>query len=819
MNRKSLALIACLITAPHVVAHADETASVNKGQHTKLDKEVLSLFLKKHCVRCHGAQEQNGSARFDKLDYAISDKNEALHYQDVLDVLNGGDMPPEDEPQPSNAELEVVIEELTKGLFEARKRLASNGGRVVMRRLNRREYASTIRHLFGFEPPAATIPPDEDVLNFDTVGSRQFFTTAHFDEYYALGQEVLREGFKWAGVREPEQTRVQQPEDFWNANFRRFIKENEGKTHWKPIKLSKMRRVYLARPMIESGVYLDEPLRHLSFGFNVDPRASYRVRVKAGIEGEMAPFRRFIRIGFSEGANVALHIDGTPENPTESVVEVSPPLMGRKLGGRVAEDRSGSWLSGYVSLLGRTGEISKEAAKNQGLIWIDSFSVDGPFYPDRRPFFDALLCPTEPTPEKRSKIAWTDDTAPELIERFTLEAFRRQKPSPEFINGLVAFFQKRRAKGKGFEEAMVDTLAIVLSSPSFIYLNEQSRETPGSRMLTPDDAAIRLAYFLTSAPPDEELYAAVKAGAMSNRKSFHQQVERLLSKGDANRFAEAFARQWADFTRLDGISVSDKKYPTYTIGLRYSMKQEVVSFFHALIKENLPVSNLIKSDFATVNAQLAVHYGIPGVTQNDFKPVSLPSGSHRGGYLTQGAFLVAGSNGERTSPPIRGMLLMTRLLNSPPPPPPPNVPELGSGVEGPTTNRRLVELHQTRAQCASCHRKMDAIGLALENFDLLGRYREDEMVERKKVPVQISGSMPGGEPFTSFPEFQATMLEYEEQLARNMVESLLVYALGRDIEFTDDPHIEKIMTRIRPGGFRMKDMVHAIAESPLFFQN
>ncbi len=231
------------------------------------------------------------------------------------------------------------------------------------------------------------------------------------------------------------------------------------------------------------------------------------------------------------------------------------------------------------------------------------------------------------------------------------------------------------------------------------------------------------------------------------------------------------------------------------------------------------MSNLIKSEFATVNAHLAVHYGIPGVTTNEFRPVTLPADSHRGGYVTQGAFLVAGSNGERTSPPIRGMLLMSRLLNSPPPPPPPNVPELGLGVEGPVTNRKLVELHQTRAQCASCHRKMDAIGLALENFDILGRYREDEMVELKKIPVQISGALPGGEPFSSFSEFQTTMLEHEEDLARNMVESLLVYALGRDIEFTDEPHIKSILDELRPTGFRMRDMIHAIASSPLFLQN
>lgn len=818
MNQKLLSLFASLLVAP-IAAHAVDAASATTAQETNLTQDVLAPFLQKHCIRCHGPGEQNGSARFDTFDYAISDKIEALHYQDVLDVLNGGDMPPEDEPQPSNAELEVVIGELTEGLFEAHKRLASNGGKVVMRRLNRREYAATIRHLFGFEPPRQRIPPNDDVMNFDTVGSRQFFTSAHFDEYYVLAQEVLREGFKWAGVREAVQTRVEQPENNWTNRFRNDIERWKGLTG-KVVRLSKMREKYLARPMVETGVYLDEPLRHLSFGPVVDPRGSYRIRVTAGVEGEVAPFRRFVKLNIGSDVLAVLHIDGTPQKPTESVVEIpQPALLGRRLGGYVAEDRTGAWLSHYLNFLERTGEIEEGGAKNQGLIWIDSFSVEGPFYPEERSFFDSLLCPAEPSPEQRSKIVWDDANARELIARFTLEAFRRRDPAPEYIDGLASYFQKQRHKGKAFQEAMVDTLAVVMASPGFLYLNEAAASAPDSRMLAPREIAIRLACFLTSGPPDEPLYQAVEAGGMSDRDAFHREVDRLLEGPESRRFAAALARQWADFTRLDGIAVSDKKYPAYTSGLRHSMKQEVIAFFHTLIEKNLPVSNLIKSDFATVNAQLAVHYGIPGVTTNGFKPVTLPPASPRGGYLTQGAFLVAGSNGERTSPAIRGMLLMRRFLNSPPAPPPPNVPELGSDIEGPTTNRKLVELHQTRAQCASCHRKMDTIGLALENFDLIGRYRENEVVGRDKVPVVISGSMPGGEPFNSLPEFKATMLEHEEDLARNMVESLLVYAMGRDIEFTDDSHVENIMTQLRPNGFRMKDMIHAVASSPLFLQN
>ena len=808
---KTFTLHCSLLFAVLTTSSAAET----QAQETNLNKATLGKFLQDHCIRCHGPEKQKAKLRFDQLDYAISDNGEALQYQDVLDVLNSGEMPPEDEPQPSRAELELIIGELTEGLFKARKNLASSGGRVEMRRLNRREYSSTIDHLFGIVPAASKIPPDGDVENFDTVGSRQHFTTEHLNQYYELGREILKVGFKWAGTRQPMKTQRQDPEQRWNGMFRRNLKEWEGKPG-KVVRLSKMRVEYLALPNVETGVYLSEPLRHLSYGFGVDPRASYKVSVTAGIEGEVQPFRRFIKVGGNEGIGGVFRINGTTENPSQSVAEFRPEaLTGDNLGGRVNEDRTGAWLSHYLNSLKHHEKVD---STDEGLIWIDSFTIEGPFYPEQRSFFDRLICPEEPTSEKPSKMVWNDDNAGDLIAKFTQEAFRHRKSDPEFIKGLIHFFQKKREHGKTFNEAMIDTLAVVMASPSFVFLNEETDVRPGTRLVSPRDIAVRLSYFLTSGPPDEKLYQAIDAGAMSDRDAYREEVQRILTENN-RQLAEGFSSQWADFVRFDSISVS-KEYPTYASGLRHSMKQEVIAYFQTLIEENLPVSNLIQSDFATVNAQLATHYGIPGVTSNEFVKVKLPPNSPRGGYLTQGAFLVAGSNGERTSPPIRGMILMNRFLNSPPPPPPPNVPELGTGAEGPLTTRTLVELHQSQVQCASCHRKMDAIGLALENFDTIGRWRKSEKVgHQKKEPVIIEGSLPGGEPFKDFKEFQATLMEHEEDLALNMVESLLVYALGRDVEFTDAPHIDQIMDQLRPNRFRMRDMIHAISESPIFFYN
>jgi len=785
------------------------------GQETIVSKEILGPFLQEHCIHCHGPKKQKAKLRFDTMDFSISDNGEALHYQDFLDVLNNGEMPPEDEPQPSLADLEVVIAELTEGLFKARKNLASSGGKVEMRRLNRREYAATIDHLFGFVPAASKIPPDGDVEHFDTVGSRQYFTTEHLNQYYELGQEILESAFKWAGRREPMKTNRQDPEIRTNAVMRRVLEEWKGQTG-KVVHLSKIRVEYLALPKVDTGVYLSEPVRHLGYNFGVDPRGTYRVRVTAGIEGSVQPFRRYIKVTGNEGVAGVFRIDGTTENPTESVVEFRPLALQRdKLGGFVHEDRTGAWFSHYLNSLKLYEGVDP---KGEGLIWIDSFTIEGPVYPEQRSFFDTLLCPDEPSPEKRSEIAWNDANVRELIARFTKEAFRHREPESQFIDGLVAYFQKKRDKGKNFEQAMIDTLAIVLASPGFVYLNEEANTNANSNKLSARDIAIRLSYFLTSGPPDAKLYQAIEAGAMSDPKTYRQEVDRILSENN-RQLAEGFSSQWADFVRLDSISVS-KEFPTYSTGILYSMKQEVIAYFQTLIEKNLPVSNLIQSDFATINAQLATHYGIPGVTTNEFKAVKLPPDSPRGGFLTQAAFLVAGSNGERTSPAVRGMKLMEKVLNSPPPPPPPNVPELGSDADGPLTNRQLVELHQKQVQCSSCHRKMDTIGLALENFDVIGRWRDSEKTSsRTSEPVVIEGTMPNGKAFTDFKQFQTSLMAHEEDLARNMIESLAVYALGRDIEFTDEPHIQNMISKLRPNGFRMRDMIHAVAESPIFFNN
>jgi len=385
---------------------AAQPVSLTKGQGTAFNSKALKPFINEYCISCHGSKKQKGSTRFDHLDYNVTNNLEAVHYQDILDVLNSGEMPPEDDPQPSKETLEVVIRELTEGLFTARKQLSSTGGKVTMRRLNRREYGATIRHLFGFEPEPKQIPPDEGVENFDTVGIRQDFNSKHIDHYYDLAKKVLSTSFKLAGTRLKFETQEQQPETRTNNRVQSFLDQHahKPKGSGKVYRLSRMREAYFKLPKVKTGVYLDEPIRHLTYSFKIDPRAKYKISVKSGIHRQVAPFRRFVRLETGKDEELAgvIRVNGTEDNPTESTIEVTPKTLSSKIGGYVAEDRSGAWLSHYLKFIQHYEGVD---AKKEGLIWIDSFKCEGPYYPEERSFFDQLLCPEEPTPSKRSKLS------------------------------------------------------------------------------------------------------------------------------------------------------------------------------------------------------------------------------------------------------------------------------------------------------------------------------------------------------------------------------------------------------------------------------
>ncbi len=352
-----------------------------------LPRKSMEPFLKAYCIDCHGPKKQKGQVRFDEVAWEITNNDSAQRWQDVLDVLNGGDMPPEDETQPPSAELEKMLEHLTGTLLVARQRLTESGGEIAMRRLNQREYANTIRDLFGFKIPTDRIPEDAETSSFDTVGNDQFFTSAHFEKYLELGREIAAKGFEWAAkprmeakvTRREQEERVtkRMRENLADLDNKMRMK-NEGKT-WQEmgfkdegemeIVFSQFKnragkpRQYLQYPLVDSGIYLAEvnnETRRASMnrGANeVDPRGRYIYRLRAGVSGNPPEIRRFIRVDDNEGPIGVLKVRGTAEKPEVIGMEYQPVVTERNLNFHVLENRADiRVLDGYLNRIDRGGE-------------------------------------------------------------------------------------------------------------------------------------------------------------------------------------------------------------------------------------------------------------------------------------------------------------------------------------------------------------------------------------------------------------------------------------------------------------------------------
>ncbi|MEM1294959.1 MAG: DUF1592 domain-containing protein [Verrucomicrobiota bacterium] len=804
-------------------------------QSTRMPKGELEPFLSEYCVKCHGPDKQRGQVRFDEVSWEITNNDTAQRWQDVLDVLNGGDMPPEDEPQPSDAELPSILDTLTGSLLTARMRLTDHGGEIKMRRLNRREYANTVRELFGFRVPLDMIPEDGEFEDFDTVGADQFFTSSHFEKYLELGKVIASNGFQWSG--KPHQgvtTNDREPEERVTERLRTTLADLDKKMEMKlagatwqemgfkdegeaQIVFSQFKnragkpRQYLEYPLVDSGIYLagvnNETKR---FGMNrgIDPRARYEVRVRAGIVDDPPEIRKFLRVSDSNGPVGVIKVRGTAEEPEMVGMSIEASIASRALSFHIEENRADiRVLESYLRRLDPDGPWAS--------IWIDRLEMEGPFYDYPLSFFGHLIYPEGYVRGKRSAML-QDASARELIQQFAFEAFRRKDPNPAYVDQLVTMFEDNRSSGMKYEDAMGEVIGIILSSPGFLFLQEASEEQGKKRELDEREFAVRLAYFLWSSPPDAELYQCAEDETLFQPNVLKVQVDRMLDDPRSSAFVDGFSSQWAELPRFNAITVDEEDYYRFNAGVRLSAYQEVAAFFGELVKEDLPISNLIDSDFVVINALLGEHYDIPGAESDAFQRVSLPPGNPRGGLLGQTAFLTLGSNGERSSPVIRGALVMEKLLHDKPAPPPPNVPELGANNQKPLTNRELVELHQKQAVCASCHKKMDVIGFGLENFDPIGKWRATEKVGRKEVSIDPGGTLPDGATFDDLEGLKSVLLSHESDLAQEMVESILAYGLGRTIEFSDETVVLEIIERLAKDRYPTRAMIHEVAASKLF---
>ena len=564
------------------------------------------------------------------------------------------------------------------------------------------------------------------------------------------------------------------------------------------------------------------------------PNGNYTLRVRVGVVEGSDPSRHFIQVGHPQRMYNGIEFDNGFSGRVISTHQVSGTIKEPQIIEVPIEVRSGTIRefavqekqpnNGKPKALWETYNILKEK-NGYGIppaIWVDWVELEGPL-PEAgtkaglaRILTENLAGPKESESERARKI----------LSEFSLTAFRQVKPAPKFIDQLLALFKTRRTAGEPFEVAIRTPLSVILASPGFLYLHEPSSEKQ-RRTLTDRELAVRLAYFLWSAPPDAELLVLAEKNALHKPATLRQQVNRLLADPRSDEFVSGFVHQWLHMERLDFFQFDTKLHREFDESVRASARREVYESFAHLLRdpESGRLGKLLKSDYVFINGLLANYYGIEGVTGEEFRKVKLPVGSPRGGLLGTAAIHAMGSDGVESSPVERGAWVLRYLLNDPSPPAPPNVPQLSRLADKPLTVREKLSAHQEEAQCASCHRKIDPIGFGLENFDAAGKWRTTG-VNRTKAgrnwktnktwEIDASGAFHNGPAFADYFELRDLVAEREADFARGFTEALIAYALGRPFGFTDEDLALDILGTARKEQYSVSEFVHALVQSKAF---
>ncbi len=406
-----------------------------------------------------------------------------------------------------------------------------------------------------------------------------------------------------------------------------------------------------------------------------------------------------------------------------------------------------------------------------------------------------------------------EDAARLVLQRFLPRAFRRPVTDNELAE-YVSVFNQAYETDQAYESALQVTLAAVLVSPKFLFIIEAPNAEPNPVLLTDHEVATRLAYFLWAAPPDDDLLAVADAGKLQEPKELRRQVDRMLDRRyrrQVRQSTQNFVEQWLGTRALGREFKPDASIEGYDSELEGGMKYEPVFFVHEILSENRPLTDLIDADYTYANRRLARHYRIRGRFREQPRRVELEDQPHRGGLLGMAAVLAVSSHSHRTSPVLRGKWILETLLGEPPPPPPPDVPELEEDSEGisPQSLRERLEIHRKNPTCAACHDRIDPLGFSLENYDVLGRWREEDGGK----PIDARAMLPDGTAFTGPGELKAVLLEQKDKVVRQFTRKLLGYALARGLTYEDLATVDQLVESLGQNDYHSHALLHGIVTS------
>lgn len=843
-----------ILLATSGICSAQESVDKTASMPTK-----YSAFFEKYCYECHDTDSQEGSVDLESLPFEISqDIETAERWSKILNAINSGEMPPEDStPIADNTKLKF-LDALSNEMVLARKILSDSGGVNTLRRLNRREYQNTMEALTGIRPNISRLPDDQANEGFDTTGASLFISSDQLELYLAVARDTLRLAF--SKNKSSKTVRVE-PEKRFTPHYRKVVKELRDKKSKAEAYLAQSSKPpsafgildeyqakkqlaqslewlpqveeYVARPETKTGAALILTIKHGGPTRVKLPTlrggdyGKYKIRMRAAAYKD-AP-ERFQYVEFTSGFGKGRHhlgwrkVNATLRNP--EIIEFSfehrpGETLNYMIHQRTHQDRGDKDLW--------TDDMRKNGVGTPPGVWVDWAELIGPEPTDTK--VANSIMPTAPK-------SWSEKKyATEVLRHFAKKAFRGHSPSKAYIDKLLQHYADQRAKKMSVKDSMIEPLAIILSSPSFLYMVQSKAEGESDDPLSDSELAVRLSYFLWSTAPDKELMKLAKSGKLSDPDTLRKQTARMLADKRSSRFVQGFTHQWLEMERIDMFQFNGRDFPTFDNAVRANAREEIFSTISLMLKKRLPLKTLLKSNFAVVNDLMAGYYGLPEVKGHEFRKVSLPKNSIRGGLLGMAAIYCMGSDGVRSSPVERGAWVLRHLLNNPPPPAPPNVPQLSRLAGEPLTAKKLQRSHQEQPQCAQCHQKIDPIGFGLENFDASGKWREQETVQFKvntqrknkkgklkkaktkivKFKVDPSGKFPGGPKFSNFLELRDEIAKHEDSFARGFTEALIEYGLGRPYGFTDQDLADEILKSTKKSDYDIGASIHALIQSKPF---
>ena len=755
-------------------------------------------LLDTYCSRCHNDERLSGNLTFSNLSpHDIETGANLEQWEKILRMTTRGEMPPRSRPQPSPQERASFTQWLEASL-DRRAGTHPNPGRATLRRLNRAEYANAVRDLLAIDVDVAgELPADDSGYGFDNIADVLSVSPTLMDRYLAVAGKVSRLA-AGLGPDKPFVTTYTVPKEGSIKN-QGLPSYDERMSDDLPLDSRGGAAFPYYAP--HDGWYEISGYLNANTNNEVDrlkeTRVSLRVPLKAGPHTVGITFRK--RLALDETVQ-------TLHNTTDVIVLPTDPPSKLPLDFVVDDARVGATTVPSYHMSPRFSQ----ANFLRDVVQID---VEGPFQaagagdtPSRRKIFTC-------TPSRASA---EEACAKKILSALARQAYRRPVTTAD-TEPLLNIYRAARAESD-FDHSVEASVEALLVAPSFLFLreNDPPASAPGFVHPISDlELASRLALFLWSSLPDEQLIDVAANGRLRRPGELDKQVARMLADPRAEALTTNFAGQWLYLRNLEYQRPDVYEFPDFDARLRRAMKRETEMFFSSVVRENRSVLDFIRTDYTFANERLAAHYGIEGVRGTAFRKVLLQGDSRRGGLLGQGSILTVTSYANHTSPVKRGKWILDNLLAAAPPPPPPDVPALKSTQAGRQLNaREQMELHRSDPACASCHVKMDPLGLSLERYDAVGAIRAEDAGR----PIDTSAKMPDGTAFDGLTGLQNVLLDHKDEFVHAFTERWLVYALGRGLEAYDQPSVRAIARAAARDDYRIRTVILGIVKSEPFNQ-